>query len=104
MEDFTRSVIEIIKNIPEGKVCTYGRIGSMAGHPSGARQVTRILHTMSRRHDLPWHRVINVKGLISLPKQGGYDEQKARLQDEGIEFDEQDRVDLERYLWEGACG
>mgnify|MGYP002064371890 CR=1 FL=1 len=102
MQDFTRSVIEIIKRIPEGKACTYGRIGSMAGQTNGARQVSRILHTMSRRYDLPWHRVINADGFISLPKHGGYDEQKTRLQQEGVAFDEKDRVDLEKYLWRGA--
>lgn len=99
MEDFTKSVIEIIKNIPEGKVSTYGRISLMAGHSNGARQVARMLHSMSRKHNLPWHRVINIKGFISLPKYSGYYEQKARLQSEGIEFDEKDRVDLEKYLW-----
>lgn len=99
MDDFTKSVAEIIKNIPKGKVSTYGRISLMAGQPNGARQVARILHSMSRKHNLPWHRVINIKGFISLPKHSGYYEQKARLQSEGIEFDEKDRVDLEKYLW-----
>ncbi len=99
MEDFTKVVIQIIKKIPEGKVTTYGRIGSMAGQSNGARQVTRILHSMSRKYNLPWHRVINVKGFISLPKYSGYYEQKALLQSEGIEFDKNDRVDLEKYLW-----
>jgi methylated-DNA-protein-cysteine methyltransferase related protein len=101
MNDFTKAAIRIIKSIPQGRVSTYGRIGLMAGHPNGARQVVRVLHTMSRRHDLPWHRVINASGLISLPRNGGYEEQKARLHFEGIVFDEEDRVDLEKYLW---CG
>lgn len=103
MKDYTRSVIQIIKSIPKGNVSTYGRIALLAGQPNGARQVTRILHSMSRKHDLPWHRVINAKGLISLPKYSGYEEQKARLQLEGIEFDEKDRVDLDKYLWNGEC-
>lgn len=101
MEEFTRSVIHIIRSIPEGKVSTYGRIGVMAGQSNGARQVARILHTMSGKHDLPWHRVINAKGFISLSKTRGYDEQKARLQYKGIEFDEKDRIDLEKHLWNG---
>ena len=101
MEAFTRAVIEITKSIPEGKVCTYGRIALMAGHPNGARQVARILHTMSRKHKLPWYRIINAKGFISLPNPGGYDEQKALLQREGVQFDEQDRIDLKRHLWTG---
>lgn len=100
MEEFTKSVIQIIKRIPMGRVATYGRVGLMAGRPNGARQVARILHSMSRKHNLPWHRVVNVNGFISLPKHSdGHYEQKARLLSEGIEFDENDRIDLERYLW-----
>jgi methylated-DNA-protein-cysteine methyltransferase related protein len=99
MEDFTKSVVEAIKNIPEGRVSTYGRISLMAGQSNGARQVARILHTMSRKHNLPWHRVINIQGFISLPKHGGYYEQKALLEIEGVEFDEKGRVDLDKYLW-----
>ena len=102
MEAFTRKVIEIIKRIPEGTVCTYGRIARMAGQPRGARQVARILHSSSRKHQLPWQRVVNVRGHISLPIYGGYAEQKARLQAEGIVFDAADRIDLERYLWDGV--
>lgn len=102
MEAFTKAVIKIIKSIPKGRVSTYGRIGLMAGKPNGAGQVTRILHTISRKHDLPWHRVINAGGLISLPKCSGYEIQKSLLQLEGVEFDEKDRVDLEKYLWEGV--
>ena len=101
VEAFTRKVIEIINSIPAGKVCTYGRIAQMARQPTGARQVTRIIHALSRKHDLPWHRIINAKGRISLPKAHGYDQQKTLLQSEGVEFDEKDRIDLKRYLWMG---
>ena len=104
MRNFTRSVIEIIQRIPEGRVCTYGRIGRMAGHPNGARQVVRILHSSSRKHKLAWHRVVNAQGRISLPKGGGYEQQKARLQAEGVVFDDTDRIDMDRFLWNGAAG
>ena len=101
MDDYTRAVIEMIKRIPPGKVCTYGRIGRLAGKVNGARQVAWILHSSSRRHRLPWHRVINAQGRISLPKTGGYAEQRSRLQAEGIVFDAAGRIDLEKYLWGG---
>ena len=101
MDDFTESVIRIIKRIPPGKVATYGQIALLAGQLRGARQVTRILHTMSRKYDLPWHRIINARGCISLPRAGGYEEQKASLQLEGIEFDKNDRIDFTTYLWRG---
>ena len=63
---FTELVIDIIKSIPEGKVTSYGRIAGMAGALSGARQVARILHSMSEKHGLPWHRVVGADGGISL--------------------------------------
>ena len=102
MEEFTRKVIEVIKSIPGGKVCTYGGIASMAGKPTGARQVTRIIHSMSRTHDLPWFRIVNVKGMISLPEMRGYSQQKALLESEGVVFDEKDRIDLKKFLWMGS--
>jgi len=101
MDTFTTEVIACIRNIPVGKVATYGQIGALAGKPTGARQVSRILHAMSRKHRLPWHRVVNKQGRISLPPFDGYEVQKARLESEGIVFDAHDRIDLDRYLWDG---
>ncbi|QHK04677.1 DNA base-flipping protein [Bacillus velezensis] len=50
---FTERAVAIIKQIPEGKVMTYGQIADLAGSPRGARQVVRILHSMSKKHRLP---------------------------------------------------
>jgi methylated-DNA-protein-cysteine methyltransferase-like protein len=102
MQEFTQKVIFLIKSVPEGKVCTYGTIALMAGHPKGARQVSRIIHSMARKHNLPWHRIINAKGQISLPVSQGYEAQKALLESEGIFFGLKDRVDLKAYLWTGS--
>jgi methylated-DNA-protein-cysteine methyltransferase-like protein len=96
---FTENVINIISNIPEGKVLTYGTIAALAGSPRGARQVTRILHSSSKKHNLPWHRVVNSKGKISLKIQDGYNEQMIRLSSEGVIFSEDDQIDLKKYLW-----
>lgn len=96
---FTENVINIISNIPEGKVLTYGTIAALAGSPRGARQVTRILHSSSKKHNLPWHRVVNSKGKISLKIQDGYNEQKVRLSSEGVIFSEDDQIDLKKHLW-----
>ena len=101
MQDFTRSVIRIIKGIPCGKVSTYGLIARLAGKPAGARQVSRILHSMSKKHDLPWHRVVNARGGISLRPFAGYEEQMALLEAEGVRFGENGRLDLKSYLWRG---
>ena len=99
MTEFAKIVIEIIQNIPRGKVLTYGSVSSLAGIPRGARQVSRILHSCSIKYNLPWHRVINSKGEISLGKNGGYEIQRKLLISEGIKF-ENERLDLKEYLWE----
>jgi methylated-DNA-protein-cysteine methyltransferase-like protein len=83
MTVFTEQVIEIIRSIPYGKVMTYGQIAVYAGNPRGARQVSRILHGMTEKYQLPWHRVINSKGGISLTGEAGF-LQTQMLLDEGI--------------------
>ncbi len=97
---FSRKVVRIIKAIPEGKVLTYGTIAALAGNPRSARQVSRILHSMSAKHSLPWHRVINARGQISLKTGNGYELQKKLLEIEGITFFSNDVVNLEEYLWD----
>lgn len=97
----SQRIKDIIKKIPRGKVATYGQIAAMAGNPVAARQVVRILHSSSRKEKLPWHRVINSKGRISLQPDFGYEEQKNLLAKEGIEFDDDDTVDFERFMWTG---
>ncbi|AQR78332.1 methylated-DNA-protein- cysteinemethyltransferase [Paenibacillus larvae subsp. larvae] len=94
---FTAKVIDIIKLIPEGKVMTYGQIAALAGSPRGARQVVRILHSMSSKYQLPWHRVINSLGEISIKDDELSALQKAFLEGEGIEVKEDNRIDLETY-------
>ncbi len=99
MTPFTQAVLEIIQKIPEGKVMTYGQIATLAGQKRGARQVVRILHSMSRLHDLPWHRVVNKSGCIGIPEKEGYLLQKALLQSEGITFSSEDLIDLKQFLY-----
>ncbi|MBN2048857.1 MAG: MGMT family protein [Spirochaetales bacterium] len=82
---FTERVIEIVKAIPPGSVLSYGVVAAMAGNPRGARQVARILHSSSEKHNLPWHRVLSAKGCISLPGPGG-DVQRQLLEAEGVVF------------------
>lgn len=103
MTPFTEQVIRIIQSIPEGKVMTYGGVARAAGSPRGARQVVRILHSMSKKYKLPWHRVINAKGMISLTEDESSSLQKLYLQDEGIIFDEKGVVDLEQFQFDPEC-
>jgi methylated-DNA-protein-cysteine methyltransferase-like protein len=98
--DFTTEVIRLIKSIPRGKVATYGQIAYLTGLYPSVRRVVWILHSCSEREGLPWFRVVNRRGTISLKPGKGYEKQKEMLIKEGIFFDERDRIDLERYLWE----
>lgn len=96
---FSKQVIEIIKKIPAGKVATYGQIANLAGNNKAARQISRILHSSSDKYDLPWHRVINSQGKISLKFGNGFEMQKAMLESEGIQVIK-DKIDLVKYKWE----
>jgi methylated-DNA-protein-cysteine methyltransferase-like protein len=92
-------VRKIIAAIPEGRVASYGQIAALAGNNRAARQVAWILHSSSQIHALPWHRVIGAGGRISLPRGRGYEEQRALLLNEGVCFDDRDRIDMKRFLW-----
>ncbi len=100
VEIFTQRALDLIRNIPRGRVTTYGRVACLAGKPRGARQVSRLLHSMSGKYDLPWHRVINAQGRISLPRSRGYELQRALLEEEGIVFSPSGQVDLSLFLWQ----
>ncbi len=81
----TQAILKAIKDIPYGKVDTYGRVAARAGLPSGARQVARILHALSEKEQLPWHRVVNSKLQISLKGEPAMI-QRLLLEEEGIVF------------------
>jgi methylated-DNA-protein-cysteine methyltransferase-like protein len=98
MQEFTRRVIEAIRAIPPGRVSTYGQIAACAGSPRAARQVVRILHAMSGKYDLPWHRVINSKGEIGLRDPYGRELQISSLEDEGVVVKPGGRIELEEYV------
>lgn len=100
LESFTIRAKRLIKRVPKGKVATYGQVAALAGSPLGARQVVRILHSSSRKDKLPWHRIINGSGKISLLPGQGYEEQKALLLGEGVVFDKTDCIDLDRFQWQ----
>lgn len=99
MNPFTRRVIDIIKSIPEGYVMTYGQIAKLAGSARGARQVVRILHTMSGLYELPWHRVVNIKGEMAIKDDESRFMQKAYLSDEGVITGENGLIDLGKYQY-----
>ncbi|SFI76753.1 methylated-DNA-protein-cysteine methyltransferase related protein [Paenibacillus sp. UNC496MF] len=97
MTPFTADVLKIVSNIPAGRVMTYGGIAERAGSPRAARQVVRILHSMSDKHGLPWHRVINAKGEIAIGSDEGRFLQRALLEEEGVYVNPAGVVDLDEY-------
>ncbi len=109
---FNALVWEIVRQIPPGCVSTYGQIASMIPPPEavdplryrrvGARWVGSAMRLAPSGHPIPWHRVINSQGKISLPRgSAAAEEQRARLEMEGLVFDEQGRVDLNLVAWDG---
>lgn len=86
-----------MRRIPRGRISTYGAIARAAG-ASGARQVGYALHALDPGSTVPWHRVVNAQGRVSLPGSAG-ELQRARLLEEGIGADPRGRVDLVRHGW-----
>src|SRR5690606_15668538 len=99
LSPFTREVVECIRRIPRGKVTAYGGIAAMAGNPRAARQVARLLYALSDSEKLPWHRVVNRQGRISLPMDGAGGEQRRLLLRESVAVDAAGTMDLEKFGW-----
>ncbi len=72
----------------------------LAGNHRAARQVVRVLHSWSKKEGLPWHRVINGKGKISLKPGRGFELQKSLLEAEGVTPNQEGIIDLSIYLWQ----
>ncbi len=98
-EIFTMRARMIIRRIPPGLVMTYGTIAKYAGNRNGARQVARILHSSSEKYGLPWHRVVNRNGLIPQRASMEHVTQRMLLEEEGVEFGKNGKIDLARFLW-----
>ena len=96
---FTDRVVLIVSQIPPGKVATYGMVAMLAGSPRAARQVGWLLHSLSEKRQLPWHRVVNRHGAVSLHDGHNSRWQRILLEDEGVVFGADGRIDLARYLW-----
>ena len=99
-DPFCVSVRKRIAAIPAGKVATYGQIARLAGKSWGARQVSWILHSQSKKYRLPWQRVIGANGRISLPLNKGFFEQRRLLRQEGVHVDDNGRIDLKTFRWQ----
>ena len=92
----------LIERIPEGRVATYGQIAALAGFARSARQVGYALASLPDESSVPWQRVVNAKGEVSLRSaddlgRSGY--QRHLLEEEGVVFDLDGRIDLGRFGW-----
>ena len=102
MPNRNERVWSVVQSIPEGRVLTYKRVAELAGvpGPSGARQVGYAMAQTPAEHDIPWHRVINSKGMVSPranPDAANY--QCELLAEEGVEFGIDGKIDLGKFLW-----
>ncbi|ELY2782543.1 TPA: MGMT family protein [Cronobacter turicensis] len=97
-DTFPQRVYQIVAAIPEGFVTTYGEVALLAGSPRAARQVGGVLKRLPEGSKLPWHRVVNRRGEISLT---GPDLQRQRqaLLAEGVQVSGKGEIDLARYGW-----
>jgi methylated-DNA-protein-cysteine methyltransferase related protein len=108
-DEFNRKVWEIVRQVPPGKVTTYGFIAGLIPPPGGmegsdyrawgARWVGSAMAACPA--DVPWQRVVNAQGKISLRPGGGGQDQRDLLEAEGIEFSIGNRIDLKKYAWSG---
>ncbi|MGQ0562959.1 MAG: MGMT family protein [Gemmatimonadota bacterium] len=102
MSTFQAAVYRVVSRCPRGKVVSYGGIAAMAGKPRAARAVGAALRELPADSRVPWWRVINSRGEVSLRDIGhGPAIQRKLLEREGVRFDRSDRVDWETYGWTG---
>lgn len=99
MDQFLAQIFAVIHQIPHGKVSTYGEIARMAGYPGYARHVGKALGNLPKDSKLPWFRVINSKGEISLIGPD-WERQRERLVAEGIAVSAEGRMSLKKYKWQ----
>ncbi|CNK45889.1 putative 6-O-methylguanine DNA methyltransferase family protein [Yersinia enterocolitica] len=99
VDSFRQRVFQVVAAIPYGQVMTYGDIARLIGSPRAARQVGGVLKRLPEGSTLPWHRVINRHGEISLIGDDYLRQKKALLAEE-IEIDVRGRIDLQQYRWQ----
>ena len=99
-EDLVYEILSVVEEIPEGNVATYGQIARLIGRPKNSRLVGKVLSMSQFYGDYPCHRVVNREGKVAEGFAfGGSAIQRKMLEDEGIVFEADGHIDLEKYLW-----
>ncbi len=104
MPSFFDQVYAVVRQIPPGQVASYGQVAALLGHPRAARTVGWALAALreSDEPDVPWQRVINSQGRVSIRNmEHAPEEQQMLLEAEGVVFNELGKVDWARYGWPG---
>ncbi len=98
--NFYERVYDFVRHVPQGRVVTYGQVAACLGAPRSSRAVGYALRALPLGQDVPWHRVVNHRGQIS-PRYPAESPmlQRLLLEDEGVDFDTQSRIDLRIYRW-----
>ena len=93
-------IYETVKKIPEGKVATYGQVAYLAGNPHWARVVGYALHVNPSPGVIPCHRVVNREGRVAESFAfGGPGVQRSLLEAEGVEFENDGKINFDKFLW-----
>lgn len=96
--NFRTSVINFIKKIPQGKVVSYGQVAASCGNPRASRQVGGILGALGIESGVPWWRVVNRDGLITIKNQAiTKEQQKTFLEKDGVEVSSNFVIDMKKY-------
>ena len=97
-EDLIYQILSVVEEIPAGKVATYGQIARLIGRDRNARLVGRVLSMAGAYGDYPCHRVVNREGKVAdCFAFGGGEIQRQLLEEEGIIFEKNGNIDLEKY-------
>jgi methylated-DNA-protein-cysteine methyltransferase-like protein len=107
-KNFYEQVYAVVRRIPRGKVTSYGRVAKMLGSPNAARAVGYALRALKDKHDdpayddIPWQRVVNSQGRISIVNREFSAKLQAELlREEGVAVSENLQINLDKYLWVG---
>ena len=104
MLSFFERVYRVVRMIPRGQVATYGQVAKVVSHRGAARTVGWALHAMSEDSETPWHRVVSAQGTVTaFLDERGVNVQRLFLEEEGVTFSAQGRVDLGKHQWEGLA-
>ena len=103
-QDFTKRVWQVVRRCPRGRIVSYGGVAAILGQPRAARGVGHALSALPQGSDVPWWRVVNRNGEISIRGSNHARHlQRALLEGEGVVFDRRGRADWKRFGWDGKA-